>query len=93
MTGWITRDQVVNPQLHVLIRSLCAGFGGLLGFPFGDFGGLEFGPAVGGGGGGFTSTSSSTMFIGGNNCGMGGMKRTSTSTKFINGKKVSIILK
>ncbi|KAF2368512.1 DnaJ domain [Trinorchestia longiramus] len=67
------------------------GFSGLLGFPFGDFGGFDsnFGPIGAGGGGGGGSFTHSTVFLGGAGGRAGGVKRTSTSTKFVNGKKIT----
>ncbi|KAB7505206.1 DnaJ-like protein subfamily B member 2 [Armadillidium nasatum] len=57
-------------------------FGGLIGFPFNDFGNFDAGA-----GGGFT-TFSSQSFVGGGGPG-GAMKRSSTSTKYVNGKKIT----
>lgn len=64
---------------------------GLLGFPFGGFGGLDAGFGNMGPGLGGASFSQSTVFLGGGGGrpGAGGMKKTSTSTKFVNGKKIT----
>ena len=89
------RSGVSSSSANSLSNSYAGGgfgaFGGLLGFPFPTFGGLDADFGHMGGFSSGSSISSSHVFVGGAAGGRGalGTKHSSTSTKYINGKKIT----